>query len=87
MKTVVVGDAGGATSFIPYLGMISSLMGGGDKSGAKPDANAQMMQQMALMQKQQAERDAAAAKRTQTYVFAGLGVAALGTILFLALRR
>jgi hypothetical protein len=70
-----------------FLPMLSGAMGGGGKDSAKPDANAALMQQMVLAQQKQIAEQQASAKRTQTYIFAGLGVAAFGTILFLLLKK
>ena len=72
------------SSFMPYLGMISGLLGGGDK---KSSGEGEALKLAIAQQQQQIAAQQAAAKRTQTYVIAGVGIAALGTVLYLALRR
>lgn len=75
-------DAG---SFMPYLGMISGLLGGGGDKAKSSEGEA--LKLAVAQQQQQIAAQQAAAKRTQTYVIAGVSIAAIGTVLYLALRR
>lgn len=87
----------GMGDFMPWLkvagGAVSGILGGG--GGESGGGNAQMMQMMMMQQQQQAAAQAAAqaqaareaAARNQMLMFAGLGVVALGGILFFVLKK
>ena len=86
MKYEILGaDAGGIASFVPYLSIISSLAGGGSSSAKSGDSD---MMKMMLMQKQIADEKAKRDAETRNMmIIAGLGVATLGTVLYLFLKK